>query len=401
MKGAGGRMASVMAVVMAVVMALVMAVTISSAAQAAPVLPRDFLQLGEEDRVAALAPIFTPSPFEDAKLDSPEEQSIIAGTAVAPDRLRGYIRVHPPKGMCVRIERLTQESDPDAARPSLKICKPENVSFKLGDMDEFSELTWMVRINNQDQGTRVSWRLPHRVAFVVPYNVKIPAESNPVYIRSCTASRSEDMSRGVFVKTFGGEEWFIRFPPKDYVADPGPDVLLDTGNQPLDKDGFGYREIFRRSKMREAREARRAEKSGVKKPAKKPEEKLGEKSGLKQPKLGAKLVPTPTPVPKGPFQPTDFAWKISRFNTFFMNASNFMPGGAVTPGMKGECRYTFETNGAEYPEGGLIECHGADRYAYLYLPLNCLSDKSFRAERVEPPKKPEPTPEPTPTPKPH
>ena len=371
--------------------ALAIAWFVSGAVEAAPVkLPANFQTLGEEDRVAALAPIFKPSPFEPAVLNSPEQQKIIAGIDVPPERLQGYIRVVPPKGTCIKIERLTQESDPASVRPPVKVCKPEDVPFRLGEMDEFSELTWIVRVNQMDQGTRVSWRLPYRIAFVVPYAVKLPVEPVPVYIRSCEASQSGEMGRRVFVNTFSGERWFIRFPPKDYVADPGADFNLDTGDQPLQKNGFGFRESRRRSKMLEEREAR-------KNPNKTVEKKVDAK-----PKKGAKLVPTPTPEPsKGPFQPTDFGWKISRFNAFYMNASNFMPDGAVTPGMKGDCRYTYETSGADYPEGGLIECHGPDRFSYVYLPLNCLGDKSFRAERVEPPKKEEPTPEPSPTPKPH
>ncbi len=354
-------------------------------------LPENFLKLGEEDRVAALAPIFQPSPFESAVLDSPEQQKIIAGTDVPPERLHGYIRVNPPKGTCIKIERLTQESDPAAVRPPIKVCKPEDVPFRLGEMDEFSELTWIVRVNRMDQGTRVSWRLPYRIAFVVPYAAKLPAEPVPIYIRSCEASISAEMGRRVFVNTFSGERWFIRFPSKDYAMDSGADFNLDTGNAPLVKNGFGFRVARRRSKVLEEREAR---KNPNKKPVKKVEAKPAKKA--------AKATPTPTPEPsKGPFQPTDYGWKISRFNSFYMNASNFMPDGAVTPGMKGDCRYTFETSGVEYPEGGLIECHGPDRFSYVYLPLNCLRDKNFRAERVEPPKKEEPTPVPVATPKPH
>lgn len=370
-----------------------MIVTCLMSTTVAAAIPAGFGAMGEPERVAALAPFFSPSPFEEARLEpSPEQQKIIAGTDVPPERLGGYIHVSPPKGSCFRIERLTQESDPAAMRPPVKVCKAQDVPFRLGEMDEYSELTWLVRAGKDDQGTRVSWRLPHRIAFVVPYNVKIPAEPTPVYIRGCEATRDGEMGRRVFVNLFSGDRWFIRFPPKDYMVDSGPEVYLDTGDQPLSKDGFGYRETHRRSKLREEREARKA---GGKAKAKAEAEKA------KGPKKGVKLVPTPTPKPKGPFQPTDFTWKISRFGAFTMNAANFMPDGAVTPGMVGECRYTYETSGPEFPEGGLMECHGADRYAYLYLPLNCMRDQSFRAEKVPPPKKEEPTPEPSPTPKPH
>ncbi len=397
-----------------VVIALWVMIAPATSRAGAPAIPKGFGSMGESDRVAALAPFFSPSPFEEVKLEPPpEQQKIIAGTDVPPDRLGGYIRVSPPKGSCFRIERLTQESDPAAMRPPVKVCKEQDVPFRLGEMDEYSELSWLVRADKHDQGTRISWRLPHRIAFVVPYNVKIPAEPTPVYIRGCEATRDEEMGRRVFVSLFNGERWFIRFPPKDYMVDSGPEVYLDTGDQPLSKDGFGYRETHRRSKLREEREARKAEakaKAEAEKakaegrpvPTPKPDE--GDGHGAKKakaPKKGSKLVPTPTPKPKGPFQPTDFTWKISRFGTFTMNAANFMPDGAVTPGMVGECRYTYETSGPEFPEGGLIECHGADRYAYLYLPLNCMGNKAFRAEKVPPPKKEEPTPEPSPTPKPH
>lgn len=365
----------------------------------------------ESQRVEALAPFFSPAPWEEARLDpSPEQQAIIAGREVSPDRLGGFIRVNPPRGLCLKIERLTQESDPRSVRPPVTVCKPTEVPFRLGEMDEYSELNWLVRAGRADPGTRVAWRLPYRIAFVVPYDVKIPAEPTPVYIRSCEASRSIDMGRRVFVTLFSGERWFIRFPEKDQMVDPGPEVYLDTGDKPLSKDGFGYRETHRRSKLREEREAKKAEEKAKAeaekakaegRPVPKPKEDPGAKKA-KAPAKGVKLVPTPTPKPKGPFQPTDFAWKISRFNAFQMNASNFMPAGAVTPGMLGECRYTYETAGPEYPDGGLIECHGADRYAYLYLPLNCLSDKAFQqVDKIPPPKNEEPTPEPTPTPKPH
>lgn len=382
-----------------------------------PKLPANFLQLDEGGRIGALAPYFSPSPFESLKLDSPETQDIIAGQKVSPDRLRGYIRVTPPPGRCLRFTILSPDSDPESSKPRDEICKPRDVMFRLGDMDEFGEITVIVSTGKDDQGTRIAWPLPYRVAFVIPNGIKLPAESTPLYVRGCTATKSEEMGRRVFVDLFSGERWFVRLPLVDTPVDPGPEIYLDTGNAPIVKGGFGYRESKRRSKVREAREAAKLEadiKAGKVKPPKPdaaPEEAKADGKGgdgqggaKKKPAKKAKATPTPTPEPsKGPFTAMDFSWKISRFNTFRMAASNFMPDGAVTPGMIGECRYTYETSGGEFPEGGLLECHGADRYAYLYLPLPCLANNPAIAvpkEKLPEKKEEEPAPA-APAPKPH
>jgi hypothetical protein len=361
-----------------VALALTGTILTESASARVPALPRDFLQLHEGDRVAALAPYLNPTPFESLRIDSQQTQEIIAGQKISPERLRGHIRVTPPPGRCFKVSIMSPDSDPDSARPVEKVCKQQDVMFRLGDMDEFGEIMVLVTTGKDDQGTRIAWSLPYRVAFIIPNGIKLPAESTPLYVRGCTASKSEESGRRVFVDLFSGERWFIRLPPVDTPVDSGPVIYLDTGDVPIVKGGFGYRETKRRSKVREAREAARLEadiKSGKVKP---PKEDTGiadgQGGGKKKPAKKAKLAPPTKPEPsKGPFTAMDFSWKISRFNTFRMSASNFMPDGAIPPGMTGECRYTYETSGSEYPEGGLIECHGADRYAYLYLPLPCLA----------------------------
>lgn len=381
-----------------------------------PALPRDFLEMNEGDRVAALSPYFNPPPGEKAVLDSPETQAIIAGEKISPERLRGFLKVNPPKGRCIKVAIQSPDSDPQSRQPHSKICKPGEVAFRLGDMDEFGEITAIATTGPDDQGTRLTWTTPYRVAFVIPNGIKLPAESTPVHIRSCTATKSAEMGRRVFVELFSGERWFIRFPATDMPADHGPDINLDTGDVPIVKGGFGYREIKRRSKVRAAREAARLEadiKAGkVKPPAKQAAgnkdkaDKADDGHGggeKKKPEKKAKATPTPTPEPsKEPFTAADFSWKISRFNAFRMSSGNFMPDGAVPPGMIGECRYTYETSSAEFPEGGLIECHGADRYAYLYLPLTCISGRpDFLVPREKLPEKKEEEPTAAPTPKPH
>lgn len=381
-----------------------------------PKLPGNFLDLDESARIGALAHYFTPSPFEVLKLDSPETQEIIAGQKVSPDRLHGYIRVTPPPGRCLKVALFSPDSDLESSKPHEEICKAQDLKFRLGDMDEFGEITAIVSTGKYDQGTRMVWPLPYRVAFVIPNGIKLPAESTPLYVRGCTATKSAEMGRRVFVDLFSGERWFVRLPPVDTPVDPGPQIYLDTGDVPIVKGGFGYREIKRRTKVREARAAAKLEadiKSGKVKPPKAtpdPAEAKGDAhgddghgGGKKKPAKKAKATPPPTPEPsKGPFTAMDFSWKISRFNTFKMQVSNFMPDGAVPPGMIGECRYTYETSGAEFPEGGLLECHGADRYAYLYLPLPCLANNpAIAVPREKLPEKKEEEPAPTPAPKPH
>jgi hypothetical protein len=384
----------------------------AGSARAVTVLPRDFLQMHEGDRVSALSAYFDPKPGEKAVLESPEKQEIIAGQKISPDRLRGYIRVNPPKGRCLKVEIQSPDSDPQSRHDVTKLCKPGDVVFRLGDMDEFGEINAVATTGPDDQGTRLSWATPYRVAFVIPNGIKLPAESTPLYVRGCTATKSADMGRRVFVDLFTGERWFIRFPPTDMPVDPGPQINLDTGDVPIVKGGFGYRAAKRRSKVREAREAAKLEadiKAGkVKPPVKDNPEKAdkaddGHGGGQKKPAKKAKATPPPTPEPsKGPFTAMDFSWKISRYNTFVMPSGNFMPDGALPPGMIGECRYSYETSSAEFPEGGLIECHGADRFAYVYLPLTCISGQpDFLVPREKLPEKKEEEPTPAPTPKPH
>lgn len=297
----------------------------------------------EATRLKAISRFFSPRPGEAFALEARDRRDYKKTPVL---KMRGFIDVTPPKGVCLTI-KLTDE-DPDEI-----ICKPRKLAFAISQLDRQGRLTWRITTGEQDPGTDLTWPSPYRMAFVTPWDA---AEDDPQvyrFIEACEPSVSPDTGRKITLRLLGGDNWTIRFPDKDTALpqpDDEPNLFMYTSNA----------------------------KVSVTQAAKKPE---GE-SSHETPEAEPVTAPPPTKISEGepitPKDPNDNIadrkwWAIPLRGAYDMSASAFQPSGSVAGRMLGRCRYNFES-GADDPGVGRLECHDVDGFKKILLPLTCIKE---------------------------
>lgn len=292
------------------------------------------------ERVAKLAPFFSPKPGQVLELDPTERRDL--GTRIKPGKLRGQITVSPPKGVCFTIQRLDSESDD-------VVCKRQVLTFSYDHLDKNGRLNWKVGTGEGDFGTALSWQSPYRVAIVTPFDKELSDPPEYRYIDRCEAVK-DDNGRRIVLGLASGERWVIRFPAKDELLpqpDPPPNLFMTTAQG--------------RISVKDAAQNKKAEGSGH--GSEPPKE--GE-----PPAEGAPPAPPPPPAPPNELEDRG-VWSIPLRNSYQMASSNFQPFGSVAPGGRGSCRYNFD-GPEEDPTTGRIECHDVDGFKAVFVPLTCL-----------------------------
>jgi hypothetical protein len=150
-------------------------------------------------RHQALKPLFDPPPGELVVLDPKEVRDYgpASRTKASPSKLRGHIRVKPPKGQCLTVRKSPEDGDNI-------ICKPQNLTFTLGEIDRAGRLTWTVITGEGDFGTELSWQTPYRLAIVE--RMETPPEDPPHYlfIDRCEVDAQTALGRRVKINFFSG-----------------------------------------------------------------------------------------------------------------------------------------------------------------------------------------------------
>lgn len=127
-----------------------------------------------------------------------------------PENLVGYIKVTPPKGSCLVVQRNVKERD-------LYICKNENIEFRIADFDWGGKLKWIVKDDFNPFGTEIVWPSDYRVGRVVMVNMSWPSESLPLVIKDCQYEKS---SAQITISFFYQGDWKIDLPKKLEIDDP-------------------------------------------------------------------------------------------------------------------------------------------------------------------------------------
>jgi hypothetical protein len=355
----------------------------------------------EAQRQARLAPLFAPRPGEPLMLDPVEVRD--ARRKTSPLRLRGYVTVAPPKGHCLTLSRGEDIDDQ-------VVCERTRVAFALEEMDRAGAITWRVATGDGDAGTDLRWPTPYRLAITEPYDTA--ADAPPVYelIASCTAARV-DGARRIELALLSGKRWVIRLPDEDTLLpqpDPEPNlVLVTSGGKVSVKDAsqaksasggakgeHGGSEHGEGKKAGEHGEAKEGGEHGAAKEggehgaAKEGGEHGAAKEGgehgeAKKGEHGEDAAPPPADKPEVPRQADDRAeWAIPLRGAYVMNAAGFMPNGSLPGRLRSLCRYTYKGS-AEDPATGRLECHDADGYRMVLVPLTCLAQ--LGPKRAAPP----------------
>jgi len=300
----------------------------------------------ESERLRRLGAMFSPKPGEAVALRATEVRDF--HRLVAPDKLHGSISVHPPKGVCLRITRSTDEVDD-------VICKKIDLSFRFSDLDRAGRLTWQVKTGDGDFGTELQWSSPYRIGSVIPFG--IDALKDPphyVYLSTCKAARGPT-GRRIMLGLLTGETWLIHLPEVDTLAVQPEDV----GNLDVDYTGGGKKGI------KEPTDSKIEEKKSA--DAKAETAEAGNKG-----KDASNMVTNASDAAENARDDRKI-WAIQARNAYVMPSDRFQPNGSVARGSRSQCRYIF-SGPPEDPLTGRLECHQVDGYQQVYLPLTCLHE---------------------------
>jgi hypothetical protein len=176
------------------------------------------------------------------------------------------------------------------------------------------------------------------------------------FIEACEPSAGEG-GRKITLRLLGGEDWTIRLPKRDEAL-PQPDEVPNL---------FIYQS---HAKVSVKQAAQKTEESDHEAPE--------HDESAEAPKPVVKASGSDDQEPAVPADPNDNLadrkwWSVGLRGAYVMPASNFQPRGSVAPGMKGRCRYTFDS-GADDPGVGRLECHDVDGFKVVLLPLACIKE---------------------------
>lgn len=295
-------------------------------------------ELPEAERVARLRQLFDPPVGASVQLDSDELRNY-ARTHKSTS-LRGFVRVKPPKGVCLTVQR--REDEPDD-----RICKAQDLAFRLTDLRHDGSLVWLIKTGEGDFGTTVTWTSRYRLVLAVP------ADSNPDdppkrrFLDGCEARPLDDGERRIILRFVDGSQWALKFPARDTLVANQPEPLPY-----LDLQGA---------------KARPASASIDTSTASATGASTGTAAGTE---TSVDSLPSAFSR-RSDDEEEEAKWHIPRRDTFEMPASNFMPHGSVVPGGNGKCRYRYRGDDVD-PRTPMVECRDADGFAQVIIPVVCL-----------------------------
>lgn len=288
--------------------------------------------LTQQQQVQKLAGFFHPSPFEALQVSDQEIANNLSKDLMD---ARGFIRVVPPKGACLRIKkkRIVKE---------YLICKTKLLSYDLHSLSESGKLVWRVYYGNSEFSTDVTWKSSYRFAQIIPAGGIGKEMGIYVPIKSCTASKGSDKDK-IIIGMFDGKDITIEFPKKNKT-------LWEIRMEREEKKRI---EIARQLELR---------KKGIK------EDPEASSAGSDKKVSLADLISSRITKIK---KVSVYDWVIMNENAREMNSSNLyrlkIPGETI-----GKCRYLFKNSPYDKKEG-VIECTHTGDYDAILINLSCSS----------------------------
>jgi hypothetical protein len=279
------------------------------------------------EAVKIVAPFFAPAPGNSLTIDSYDREHKLAD----PLSIRGFVTVTPPKDRCLIIKKNDE-------LPDVKVCKKQQVTFSLRELDVGGRINWTVFTGMNDSGTSLTWPTPYRLAQVVPAGEFKNMLGEYVPVLSCKSWVAEDQ-RLIELTLASGPKWRIHFPDVDTLA-PQPE---ESPN------------LFVRLGKAKAAEAARAEGSHDSPPAE------GHASA--------------TPPPNSFFAKNKkeeeqvYPWNVNARGAFEMNSARLMTSDAPL-GLSGKCRYKY-SDAPQDETSGIIECFNLDSFDAVLTHLPC------------------------------
>ncbi len=275
-----------------------------------------------EQRQERLKPYFSPRPGE--MLTVTERAVVIEKRD--PLLVQGELWIKPPPGTCLTVRT-------DYNHKDIAYCKNTPMTWDIFALDAAGRLHLTVLLDQDAEGTYVSWPTPYRVANYVPLGGMEAVENYNIPIHKCVASDSGDF-RKITLHTMDNRRWFIFLPEYDQPTksnEPAPNLVVKSDQKSEEKPH---------------------EEGTEKKPAK---SILGQLLSGEYKKV----------------QKKEFIFRVSSRNAYEMSSSGFTET-AAPQGMQGRCRYSYSGAPGD-PGSGVIECYDTDTFDTIYTHVTCFS----------------------------
>lgn len=122
--------------------------------------PAAFERLPFEQRMAVISQLFSPRPGGTVLGSAYDLANVAAGSVAQTKQIKGFIKVTPPKGQCIRIIKGIRGDE-------RLVCRPKTLSFRLGDLDQSGALRWQVFTGNSLASLPLVWQSPYRFVQII------------------------------------------------------------------------------------------------------------------------------------------------------------------------------------------------------------------------------------------
>lgn len=311
--------------------------------------PGSFENLPFKDRMAVIAPFFSPRPGQQVTASAHDIANLPADAGVLSQSLKGFIAITPPKGQCLRIIKGLRGDEQ-------LICKPRSLSFRLSDLDQSGVLRWQVFAGQMMASLPVTWHSPYRFAQIIELGMLGKKLGHFEPVTNCQL-KDDGPWRRVTVDFMDGRTLNIAFHRRDKQLG-----TLRLGDERMANNGKVPENMVHERNAGKAQDKEHLANDTA---------NTGEKSGRREEHKGKSLgAIINSHMGKGRVI-RQYGWVLQHRTAREMNGSRVYFG-KIGGDNIGKCRYVFKGSPLN-PADGMVECSYSNDFDAILVPLTCTS----------------------------
>lgn len=332
--------------------------------------PAAFEKLPFKERMAVVAPWFRPRPGAMVTASAHDIANLPANAGPASQRLKGFIRVTPPTGQCLRIIKGIRGDE-------LLVCKPRSLSFRLSDLDQSGRLRWQVFAGQMMASLPLTWPSPYRFAQIIELGMLGKKLGHYEPIANCRLSEDGPWRR-VTVDFLDGRTLNMAFHDDDVQLGKlrlGNERMANQGNVPgnmVHERRAGQALDGEHLANDRANTGHSSSSRPGAKPGSEANGNTGGKRGGRRPEYEGKSLGAiiNSHMGKGRII-RQYGWVLQHRTAREMNGSRVYLE-KIHGDTNGKCRYVFSGSPLNR-EDGMVECSYANDFDAILVPLACTS----------------------------
>lgn len=316
--------------------------------------PGAFQNLPFKDRMAVVAPWFSPRPGELIQASAHDIANLPADAGSLSQTIKGFIAVTPPKGHCLRIIKGLRGDEQ-------LICKPRTLAFRMSDLDQSGKLRWQVFAGKMMASLPLVWPSPYRFAQIIELGKLGKKLGHFEPVTNCKL-RSEPPWRRITVDFLDGRRLYMNF------HDGDPQLAeLQLGDKRMANNGKVPENMVHERKAGKAQDGEHLANDSA---------NTGEPgahgSGGRRPEHKGKSLGAIINSHMGKGRTIrQYGWVLQHKTAREMNGSRVYMEKIHGENI-GKCRYVYSGSPLN-PADGMVECSYANDFDALLVPLACTS----------------------------